>query len=113
MANRVTELASLLEVTPLLDRSIRGLSGGESQRVALGRALSFRPAVLLLDEPLSALDAETRQSTQALLRNLNKATGVTILHVTHNQDEADALGDCCIRLTRDSVTGLVVIQRKD
>lgn len=111
MASRVAELASLLEITPLLERSIRGLSGGESQRVALGRALSFHPAVLLLDEPLSALDAETRQSTQTLLRNLNKVTGVTILHVTHSQDEADALGDCCIRLTKDPVTGLVVTQR--
>jgi ABC-type sugar transport system ATPase subunit len=111
MAIRVAELASLLEITPLLERRIRGLSGGESQRVALGRALSFRPDVLLLDEPLSALDADTRQSTQALLRNLNKVTGVTILHVTHNQEEADALGDCCIRLAKDSSTGLVVMQR--
>jgi len=111
MADRVAELASLLDIAPLLNRHIRGLSGGESQRVALGRALSFRPDVLLLDEPLSALDAETRQSTQSLLRNLNKVTGVTILHVTHSQDEADALGDCCIRLNKDSVTGLMLTQR--
>jgi ABC-type sugar transport system ATPase subunit len=112
MADRVAELASLLEITPLLDRRIKGLSGGESQRVALGRALSFRPSVLLLDEPLSALDEETRLTAQGLLKNLNKVTGVTILHVTHNQDEADALGDCCIRLIKEKSTGNVIMQRK-
>ncbi len=111
MAERVTELASLLEITPLLDRRIKGLSGGESQRVALGRALSFRPGVLLLDEPLSALDEETRVTAQGLLKNLNKVTGVTILHVTHNQEEADALGDCCIWLTKEKSTGKVIMQK--
>lgn len=111
MADRVAELAGLLEITPLLDRRIKGLSGGESQRVALGRALSFRPSVLLLDEPLSALDEDTRMTAQRLLKNLNKITGVTILHVTHNQDEADALGDCCIRLTKEKSTGNVIRQK--
>lgn len=109
-ADRIAELADLLEIAPLLERRTKGLSGGEAQRVALGRALSFRPNVLLLDEPLSALDAETRLTTQGLLRNLNKVTGVTILHVTHNQEEADALGDCCIRLTKENSTGNVVMQ---
>lgn len=112
MADRVAELASLLEITPLLDRRIIGLSGGESQRVALGRALSFRPSVLLLDEPLSALDEETRLTAQGLLKNLNKITGVTILHVTHNQEEADALGHYCIRLIKDNSTGNVIMQRE-
>jgi len=110
-ADRVAELASLLEIAPLLERRIKGLSGGESQRVALGRALSFRPNVLLLDEPLSALDEETRLTTQALLRTMNKITGVTILHVTHNQEEADALGDCCIRLIKEKSTGNVIMQK--
>jgi ABC-type nitrate/sulfonate/bicarbonate transport system ATPase subunit len=77
--------------------------------VALGRALTFRPNVLLLDEPLSALDEETRLTTQGLLRTLNQVTGVTILHVTHNQQEADALGDCCIRLIKEQYTGQVVM----
>ena len=111
MADRVAELASLLEITALLDRRIKGLSGGESQRVALGRALSFRPSVLLLDEPLSALDEETRLTAQGLLKNLSKITGVTILHVTHNQEEADALGDCCIRLIKEKSTGNVIMQK--
>ena len=109
-ADRVAELAGLLEITPLLNRRVKGLSGGESQRVALGRALSFRPSVLLLDEPLSALDEETRLTTQRLLRTLNQVTGVTILHVTHHQQEADALGDCCIRLITEPHTGHVITQ---
>jgi len=110
IADRVEELATLLEIKPLLDRRIKGLSGGESQRVALGRSLSFKPSVLLLDEPLSALDAETRSTTQNLLRNLNRVTGVTVLHVTHNQEEADALSDVCIRLVKDPTSGNVVMQ---
>jgi ABC-type sugar transport system ATPase subunit len=93
IAARVTELAALLGLGPLLDRRPEGLSGGEAQRVALGRALSFRPRVLLLDEPLSALDDETRQEMYALLRSVQRQTGVTALHVTHNLSEAKALAD--------------------
>jgi ABC-type nitrate/sulfonate/bicarbonate transport system ATPase subunit len=65
-----------------------------------------------LDEPLSALDEETRLTAQGLLKNLNKVTGVTILHVTHNQEEADALGDCCIRLIKEKSTGNVIMRRE-
>jgi molybdate/tungstate transport system ATP-binding protein len=93
VADRVAELATLLGLGHLLDRRPEGLSGGESQRVALGRALSFRPRVLLLDEPLSALDDETRQEMYALLRSVQRQTGVTALHVTHNLSEAKALAD--------------------
>jgi ABC-type sugar transport system ATPase subunit len=93
VAERVAELAALLGIGHLLDRRPQGLSGGESQRVALGRALSFRPRVLLLDEPLSALDDETRQEMYALLRAVQRRTGVTALHVTHNRGEAKALAD--------------------
>src|SRR5688500_11058676 len=90
---RVAELAELLGLKGLLDRRPQGLSGGESQRVALGRALSFRPAVLLLDEPLSALDDDTRSSLYELLRSVQRQTGVTALHVTHSRAEARALAD--------------------
>src|SRR6516225_8592380 len=93
IAGRVAELAALLGLGHLLDRRPEGLSGGEAQRVALGRALSFRPRVLLLDEPLSALDDETRQEMYALLRSVQRQTGVTALHVTHNLGEAKALAD--------------------
>lgn len=91
---RTADLAELLGIDHLLERTIDGLSGGESQRVALGRALSFRPAVLLLDEPLSALDESTRGEMQTLLRSVQQSTGVTTLHVTHNESEASALADC-------------------
>jgi len=102
IAERVAELADLLGIRSLLHRYPRGLSGGESQRVALGRALSFRPRVLLLDEPLSALDEETRDEIIALLRSVQRATGVTVLHVTHNPREAETLADVRFRL-RDGV----------
>jgi ABC-type sugar transport system ATPase subunit len=91
--NRCRELASLLRIDHLLERSVVNLSGGEAQRVALGRALSFRPNVLLLDEPLSALDEDTRSEMYELLRMVQKTTGVTTLHVTHNREEAESLGE--------------------
>jgi ABC-type sugar transport system ATPase subunit len=93
IARRTSELADVLGITHLLDRSIEGLSGGESQRVALGRALSFDPPVLLLDEPLSALDESTRHEMQSLLLKVKETTGVTTLHVTHSVEEATALAD--------------------
>jgi ABC-type sugar transport system ATPase subunit len=103
IAARVAELAALLGLGRLLDRYPQGLSGGESQRVALGRALSFRPRVLLLDEPLSALDDETRQEMYALLRSVQRQTGVTALHVTHNLSEAKALADRTFVLTNGAI----------
>lgn len=96
--SRVDELADLLGITHLLQRKPKGLSGGERQRVALGRALSFRPRVLCLDEPLSALDDDTRRQMCTLLRDVRDRTGVTTLHVTHNSDEAERLADCLFQL---------------
>ncbi len=96
---RVAELADMLHITPLLDRTPLGLSGGERQRVALGRALSFRPQILCLDEPLSALDTDTRLQMCELLEDVRRRTGVTTLHVTHNLDEAERLADCLFRIT--------------
>ena len=93
IATRVTELSELLGLSRLLDRHPFGLSGGESQRVALGRALSFRPGILLLDEPLSALDDQTREEMYELLKSVRMHTGVTTLHVTHHRGEAERLAD--------------------
>ena len=90
---RTKELSEVLGLGHLLDRRIQGLSGGEAQRVALGRALAARPALLLLDEPLSALDHATRNEMHAWLIKVKQATGVTTLHVTHNIEEAEALAD--------------------
>lgn len=100
---RVTELACFLGIEPLLDRKPVGLSGGESQRVALGRALAFQPRVLLLDEPLSALDEETRLEMCNLLGEIRKKTGVTFLHVTHNAAEARRLADQVLRFAGKQV----------
>lgn len=100
---RTDELAHQLGIQHLLDRKIVGLSGGESQRVALGRALSFYPSVLLLDEPLSALDADTRNEMQELLKSLTELHDVTTLHITHNQEEAKAMADCSYSLVSGEV----------
>lgn len=90
---QVKELSNVLGIQHLLKRKPKGLSGGESQRVALGRALSFRPSVLLLDEPFSALDESTRAEMHSLLRRVTQATGVTTLHITHSNSEAEALAN--------------------
>lgn len=93
VTQRVSELSDMLGLRDLLDRRPHGLSGGEAQRVALGRALSFRPRVLLLDEPLAALDDETKADMYTLLRSVQRLTGVTTLHVTHSLTEAKTLAD--------------------
>ncbi|MGV2337964.1 MAG UNVERIFIED_CONTAM: ABC transporter ATP-binding protein [Planctomycetaceae bacterium] len=109
MARRVDELAALLQLESILERPMRGLSGGEAQRTALGRALAWQPAALLLDEPVSALDAATRQSALALLKSINRTTNVTVLHVTHNEDEAAVLADLRLQLVADATTGRRVL----
>jgi molybdate/tungstate transport system ATP-binding protein len=90
---RVLELADLLGLKELLERKPQGLSGGEKQRVALGRALANHPDTLCLDEPLSALDEDTRDEMYVLLQMVQKRTGVTTLHITHSLKEAENLAD--------------------
>lgn len=90
---RVHALAEELGITHLLKRKPVGLSGGERQRVALGRALSSKPAVLCLDEPLSALDEITREEMYELLRSLKEHINVTVLHITHSLQETRKLAD--------------------
>lgn len=104
IAQRVEELAQMLEITDLLDRTPKGLSGGERQRVALGRALSFHPQTLCLDEPLSALDDTTRNQMYELLAHVRQKTGVTTLHVTHSLEEAMHLADIVFRIEDGKVT---------
>jgi ABC-type sugar transport system ATPase subunit len=101
---RVAELAELVGVTDLLDRKPLGLSGGEAQRVALGRALAFRPHILCLDEPLSALDDDSRQPLLELLKRIPHETGVTALHVTHNRHEAEHLADYRLRIMEQEIS---------
>ena len=106
IADRVEELSSLLGITHLLNRMPVGLSGGEAQRVALGRALSFRPHVLCLDEPLSALDNDTREEMCELLENVRRQTQVTTLHVTHNRNEATRMADCLFRIEDGKIVSM-------
>jgi ABC-type sugar transport system ATPase subunit len=88
----VEQLAGELNIAHLLDRKPQGLSGGERQRVALGRALAAKPSVLLLDEPLAAVDEDTQGELIELLRRTQREHGITVLHVTHSRFEAEALG---------------------
>ena len=84
---RVNELLELLELTHLRSRTPVGLSGGEKQRVAIGRALAFRPTLLCLDEPLSAIDENMRQRMVKHLKTIHTAESTTFLHATHYPDE--------------------------
>ncbi len=95
---RAEGLADWLGLSALLDRPVTRLSGGEAQRTALGRALSFEPRVLLLDEPFSALDDDTRTEMHRLMASVRERTGVSVLHVTHNRSEASALADRVLQL---------------
>lgn len=94
----VARLAEELGVSYLLDRKPAGLSGGEKQRVALGRALALNPRVLLLDEPLSALDEDMRDEMVELLKRTRRDHSLTALHITHSSREAEQLADHVFRM---------------
>ncbi|HRR79700.1 MAG TPA: ABC transporter ATP-binding protein [Planctomycetota bacterium] len=91
-AKRVERVADLLAISALLDRDTAALSGGEMQKVAVARALAIEPRVLLLDEPLAALDPLAKEALRAEIAALHHQLGTTILHVTHDQEEARILG---------------------
>ena len=93
IARRVDEMLEIVQLSGLGDRFPHQLSGGQQQRVALARALAVRPEVLLLDEPLSALDARVRSTLRDEIKRIQRDTGVTTLFVTHDQDEALAMSD--------------------
>lgn len=90
---RVKEAADSLGLAPLLDRKPKALSGGQRQRVAVGRAIVREPAVFLMDEPLSNLDAKLRVSARAEISQLHRRLGTTFIYVTHDQVEAMTMGD--------------------
>jgi multiple sugar transport system ATP-binding protein len=89
-------MADLLHIGPYLDRAVGALSGGQKQRVALGRALIREPEVLLLDEPITHLDARLRHEMRAELKLLHQRLGTTTVHVTHDQLEAMAVADLIV-----------------
>lgn len=90
---RVDAALQMMELTNLANRFPESLSGGQAQRVALARAIVNQPKILLLDEPMSALDLKLREQLQRELVTLQKSTGITFIHVTHDQDEALKLSD--------------------
>jgi putative spermidine/putrescine transport system ATP-binding protein len=102
-ASRVAELVSLTNITGLENRRIDQLSGGQRQRVALARAVAIRPGILLLDEPLTALDAALRDRLRGELNRLLRALGITTIYVTHDQSEAMELGDRIVVMQKGTI----------
>jgi len=96
MLERATEAAKLVQIDQLLDRKPSEMSGGQQQRVAIARALVKMPRVLLLDEPLSNLDARLRLQTREEIRRIQKQTGITTVFVTHDQEEAMSISDMIV-----------------
>ena len=90
---RVAEALELVQISPLADRKPNELSGGQQQRVALARAFVIEPSVLLMDEPLSNLDAKLRVQMRTLIKKLQRRLGITTIYVTHDQEEALAISD--------------------
>ena len=96
MAEKALEVAKLVQIDTLMERKPSELSGGQQQRVAIARALVKMPRVLLLDEPLSNLDARLRLQTREEIRRIQKETGITTVFVTHDQEEAMSISDCIV-----------------
>ena len=100
---RVTEMLSLVALKGFERRAVTTLSGGQQQRVAIARALINRPRVLLLDEPLGALDLKLRKDMQQELKKIQKATGITFIFVTHDQEEALSMSDTIVVMSEGIV----------
>jgi putative spermidine/putrescine transport system ATP-binding protein len=102
-AARVAELVALINIPGLENRRVNQLSGGQRQRVALARAVAIRPGILLLDEPLTALDAALRDRLRGELNRLLRALGITAIYVTHDQAEAMELGDRVVVMQKGAI----------
>jgi spermidine/putrescine transport system ATP-binding protein len=100
---RVEEAAAMTQLTALRERFPHQLSGGQQQRVAIARAIANKPKVLLLDEPLGALDLQLRKSLQAELKHLQRTLGITFVYVTHDQEEAMMLSDRIVIMNQGKV----------
>ena len=103
---RAEELLELIALPGQGDKMVSELSGGQKQRVAIARALAVEPQVLLLDEPLSALDLKLRQHMRAELREIQKKTGVTFIYITHDQGEALTMSDRVGVMSAGVISGL-------
>ena len=100
---RVTEMLKLVALAGFEKRSVTSLSGGQQQRVAIARALVSKPSVLLLDEPLAALDLKLRKDMQQELKKIQKATGITFVFVTHDQEEALSMSDTVVVMSEGRI----------
>ena len=101
----VTEMLALVNLSGFERRNINSLSGGQQQRVAIARALAVKPRVLLLDEPLGALDLKLRKDMQVELKNIQQRLGITFIYVTHDQEEALSMSDTIVVM--DGMFGLL------
>ena len=100
---KVHEMLALVKLTGFEHRNVTRLSGGQQQRVAIARALISHPRVLLLDEPLGALDLKLRKDMQQELKNIQKATGITFVFVTHDQEEALSMSDTIVVMSEGHI----------
>ena len=104
--SKLKSMLAMLRLDGLADRKVTELSGGQRQRVALGRALVISPQILLLDEPLSNLDARIREDVRHEIRSLQRALGITTVHVTHDREEAMVMADRIVILDRGRIVQL-------
>lgn len=100
---KVTEMLKMVNLSSYIDRGIDSLSGGQQQRVAIARALANNPKVLLLDEPLGALDLKLRKDMQTELKNIHQRTGITFILVTHDQEEALSMSDTVVVMDKGRI----------
>jgi len=108
-APELERVTRMLEIADLIDRRVTELSGGERQRVALGRALMSGPSLLLLDEPLAAVDVPLRRRILPYLRRVRDELKIPIVYVSHDREEAEALADTVVRLENGRIVGVEAV----
>ena len=101
--NTVKEMLKMVNLSDFANRNVNSLSGGQQQRIAIARALANRPKVLLLDEPLGALDLKLRKDMQSELKNIQQQTGITFIFVTHDQEEALSMSDTVVVMDKGNI----------
>ena len=108
---KVTEMLKMVNLVSYIDRDVNSLSGGQQQRIAIARALANNPKVLLLDEPLGALDLKLRKDMQSELKSIHQKTGITFVLVTHDQEEALSMSDTVVVMDKGSIKMLIKFLR--
>lgn len=102
----VDDTAKLFKIEDLLDRKIPGLSGGESQKVCLTRAIVLKPDLLILDEPVNAIDEDHREEICNYLKNIHSNLGVTVIHISHNSQETEQLAEKVCIMEQGKITSV-------